>query len=89
MPYTSFGMHAHFVMHGKEHLECRHWYWLRRLVGRRGFCRKCQVKFETIARELSDKIDADYMAAMLPKPGTIKYGGGSIAKRLLANIEGS
>ena len=86
---TIINLTRHVVMHGREHLECRHWYWLRRLVGRRGFCRKCQARFETIVRELSDKIDADYMAAMLPKPGTIKYGGGSMSKRLLANIEGS
>ena len=61
MQYTSLEMHTHLVLGGSEIVECRHWYWLRRLVGRRGFCRKCKAGFEKITRALIAKMEADYM----------------------------
>ena len=79
----------YFVMHGKEHIECRHWYWLRRLVGRRGFCRKCEAQVETIVRALRDKIDADCMAAMLPKPEPTTYPPKPPTHHWSLKIEGS
>ena len=96
MQYTSLNRRIHVVVRGKEHVECRHWYWLRRLVGRRGFCRKCEAQFETIVRILRDTIDNDCLATML-SAGDVSagqrlkgtYGGGRMTKRFLVNIEGS
>ena len=93
MQYASLNRHIHVVMRGKEHVECRHWYWVRRLFGRRGFCRKCKEGHERIARELLRRMEADFKATFLsepePKQTQTTYGGGRMTKRFLVNIEGS
>ena len=66
---TGLQFHKDYISMVADPIRCRHWYWVRRLFGRRGLCRKCEAVIERITREILCKMEDDFMAKVSAEVG--------------------